>query len=179
MNNDIKEILLTEEQIAEKVKELGNTLAKEYKDKNPLVICVLRGAVIFMADIIRHMNIQCEMDFMAVSSYGANTESSGVVKILKDLDTSVQNRHVLIVEDIMDSGLTLSRLVELMKHREAASVKVVTLLNKPERRKVEISPDYSGFTIPDEFVVGYGLDYAEAYRNLPYIGILKPEVYSK
>lgn len=180
MNNDIKEILLTEEQIAEKVKELGITLTEEYKDKNPLVICVLRGAVVFMADIIRHMNIRCEMDFMAVSSYGGtNTETSGVVKILKDLDTSVQNRHVLIVEDIMDSGLTLSRLVELMKHREAASVKVVTLLNKPERRKVDISPDYSGFTIPDEFVVGYGLDYAEAYRNLPYIGILKPEVYSK
>lgn len=179
MNNDIKEILLTEEQIAEKVKELGITLTEEYKDKNPLVICVLRGAVVFMADIIRHMNIRCEMDFMAVSSYGAGTESSGSVKILKDLDTSVQNRHVLIVEDIMDSGLTLSKLVELMKHREAASVKVVTLLNKPERRKVDISPDYSGFTIPDEFVVGYGLDYAEAYRNLPYIGILKPEVYSK
>lgn len=179
MNNDIKEILLTEEQIAEKVKELGVTLTREYKDKNPLVICVLRGAIVFMADIIRHLDIRCEMDFMAVSSYGAGTESSGEVKILKDLDTSVQHRHVLIVEDIMDSGQTLSRLVELLKHREAASVKVVTLLNKPERRKVAISPDYSGFTIPDEFVVGYGLDYAEAYRNLPYIGILKPEVYSK
>ncbi len=179
MNNDIKEILLTEEQIAEKVKELGAILDEEYKDKNPLVICVLKGAVMFMADLLRHMNVRCEMDFMAVSSYGASTESSGVVRILKDLDTSVQNRHVLIVEDIMDSGLTLSRLVELLKHRDAASVKVVTLLNKPERRKVDISPDYSGFTIPDEFVVGYGLDYAEAYRNLPYIGILKPEVYTK
>ncbi|GEC90968.1 hypoxanthine phosphoribosyltransferase [Brevibacillus formosus] len=179
MNQDIEKILLSEEDIAGKVRELGETLAAEYKDKNPLVICVLKGAVIFMADLIRHMNIPCEMDFMAVSSYGSGTESSGMVKILKDLDTSVQNRHVLVVEDIMDSGLTLSRLVELLRHREAASVKVVTLLNKPERRKVDISPDYKGYDVPDEFVVGYGLDYAEHYRNLPYIGVLKPEVYTK
>ncbi|WP_139492576.1 hypoxanthine phosphoribosyltransferase [Brevibacillus dissolubilis] len=179
MHNDIKDVLLSEEQIAEKVKELGQTLADEYRDKNPLVICVLKGAVLFMADLVRQMQIHCEMDFMAVSSYGNSTESSGVVRILKDLDTSVQGRHVLIVEDIMDSGLTLSRLVESLKIREAETVKVVTLLNKPERRKVDISPDYSGFTIPDEFVVGYGLDYAERYRNLPYIGILKPEVYTK
>ncbi|MBO8164891.1 MAG: hypoxanthine phosphoribosyltransferase [Brevibacillus sp.] len=178
MTSDIKEILITEAEIAAKVKELGDTLGAEYRDKNPLVICVLKGAVLFMADLVRQMNISLEMDFMAVSSYGSSTASSGVVRILKDLDTSVQGRHVLIVEDIMDSGLTLSRLVELLKHREAASVKVVTLLNKPERRKVEISPDYSGFTIPDEFVVGYGLDYAEKYRNLPFIGVLKPEVYS-
>ncbi|MCC8433634.1 hypoxanthine phosphoribosyltransferase [Brevibacillus sp. M2.1A] len=179
MNQDIEKILLSEEDIAVKVRELGERLAAEYKDKNPLVICVLKGAVIFMADLIRHMNIPCEMDFMAVSSYGSGTESSGMVKILKDLDTSVQSRHVLVVEDIMDSGLTLSRLVELLRHREAASVKVVTLLNKPERRKVDISPDYKGYDVPDEFVVGYGLDYAEHYRNLPYIGVLKPEVYTK
>ncbi|MFF0830556.1 MULTISPECIES: hypoxanthine phosphoribosyltransferase [unclassified Brevibacillus] len=179
MNQDIEKILLSEEDIAGKVQELGKTLAAEYKDKNPLVICVLKGAVVFMADLIRHMDIPCEMDFMAVSSYGSGTESSGMVKILKDLDTSVQNRHVLVVEDIMDSGLTLSRLVELLRHREAASVKVVTLLNKPERRKVDISPDYKGYDVPDEFVVGYGLDYAEHYRNLPYIGVLKPEVYTK
>ncbi|WP_019123143.1 hypoxanthine phosphoribosyltransferase [Brevibacillus massiliensis] len=179
MDNDIKEILLTERQIADKVQELGKQLSDEYRGKNPLVICVLKGAVVFMADLIRQIDIPCEMDFMAVSSYGNSTESTGVVRILKDLDTPVQNRHVLIVEDIMDSGLTLSRLVEQLKHREAASVKVVTLLNKPERRKVDISPDYSGFTIPDEFVVGFGLDYGEKYRNLPYIGILKPEVYSK
>ncbi|BAH41099.1 MULTISPECIES: hypoxanthine phosphoribosyltransferase [Bacillales] len=179
MNQDIEKILLSEEDIAGKVRELGETLAAEYKDKNPLVICVLKGAVIFMADLIRHMSIPCEMDFMAVSSYGSGTESSGMVKILKDLDTSVENRHVLVVEDIMDSGLTLSRLVELLRHREAASVKVVTLLNKPERRKVDISPDYKGYDVPDEFVVGYGLDYAEHYRNLPYIGVLKPEVYTK
>jgi len=177
MHKDIKQILLSEEVISEKVKELGQRLADEYRDKNPLVICVLKGAVVFMADLIRQMNITCEMDFMAVSSYGSSTESSGSVKILKDLDTPVHNRHVIVVEDIMDSGLTLSKLVELLKHRESASVKVVTLLNKPERRKVDISPDYSGFTIPDEFVVGYGLDYAEQYRNLPYIGVLKPEVY--
>ncbi|MGE5700982.1 MAG: hypoxanthine phosphoribosyltransferase [Clostridia bacterium] len=179
MKGDIEKILLTEEQIAAKVKELGTILAEEYRDKNPLVICVLKGAVVFMADLIRQMDIRCEMDFMAVSSYGSGTETTGMVKILKDLDTSVQNRHVIVVEDIMDSGMTLSRLVELIRHREAASVTVVTLLNKPERRKVEITPDYSGFTIPDEFVVGYGLDYAEMYRNLPYIGVLKPEVYTK
>jgi len=179
MNHDIEKILLAEKEIAGKIQELGKTLAAEYQGKNPLVICVLKGAVVFMADLIRHMDIPCEMDFMAVSSYGTGTESSGMVKILKDLDTSVQNRHVLVVEDIMDSGLTLSRLVELLRHREAASVKVVTLLNKPERRKVDISPDYSGFDIPDEFVVGFGLDFAEQYRNLPYIGVLKPEVYTK
>lgn len=179
MNQDIEKILLSEKEIEVKVQELGKMLAAEYRDKNPLVICVLKGAVVFMADLIRHMDIPCEMDFMAVSSYGSGTESSGMVKILKDLDTSVQNRHVLVVEDIMDSGLTLSRLVELLRHREAASVKVVTLLNKPERRKVDISPDYSGYDIPDEFVVGYGLDYSEHYRNLPYIGVLKPEVYTK
>lgn len=179
MNQDIEKILLSEKEIADKVQELGKTLAAEYRDKNPLVICVLKGAVVFMADLIRHMDIPCEMDFMAVSSYGSGTESSGMVKILKDLDASVQNRHVLVVEDIMDSGLTLSRLLELLRHREAASVKVVTLLNKPERRKVDLSPDYSGYDIPDEFVVGYGLDYSEQYRNLPYIGVLKPEVYTK
>lgn len=160
------------------MKELGRILSDEYRGLNPLVICVLKGAVPFMADLIRQMDIPCEMDFMAVSSYGSSTQSSGVVRILKDLDTPVQNRHVIVVEDIMDSGLTLSRLVELLKHRDAASVKVVTLLDKPDRRKVDISPDYSGFTIPDEFVVGYGLDYAEKYRNLPFIGILKPEVYN-
>ncbi|MGO0058541.1 hypoxanthine phosphoribosyltransferase [Brevibacillus fluminis] len=179
MNGDIEKIMISEEQIAVKVKELGGILAEEYRDKNPLLICVLKGAIIFMADLIRQMDIRCEMDFMAVSSYGSGTESSGMVRILKDLDTSVQDRHVIVVEDIMDSGLTLSRLVELLRHREAASVKVVTLLNKPDRRKVDITPDYSGYDIPDEFVVGYGLDYAENYRNLPYIGVLKPEVYAK
>lgn len=179
MIDDIRDILISEHEIAEKVRELGALLAEQYRDKNPLVICVLKGAVLFMSDLVRQMKIPCEMDFMAVSSYGSSTASSGVVRILKDLDTSVQDRHVLIVEDIMDSGLTLSRLVELLQHRQAASVKVVTLLDKPERRKVEIKPDYCGFTVPDEFVVGYGLDYNEKYRNLPFIGVLKPEVYTR
>ncbi|MBA4542431.1 MULTISPECIES: hypoxanthine phosphoribosyltransferase [Thermoactinomyces] len=177
MHQDIKEILISERQIQEKVAELGKALSREYQDLNPLCICVLKGAVPFMADLIRKLEIPLQMDFMAVSSYGNSTTSSGVVRILKDLDSAVEGRHVLIVEDIIDSGLTLSYLVEMLKGRNAASVKIVTLLDKPDRRKVNLSPDYSGFTIPDEFVVGYGLDYAEKYRNLPYIGILKEEVY--
>jgi hypoxanthine phosphoribosyltransferase len=178
MERDIEKILLTEEEIEAKVRELGGILSKEYEGKNPLVICVLRGAAPFMTDLIRRMAIPLEMDFMAVSSYGASTKSSGVVRIIKDLDTAVDERHVLIVEDIIDSGLTLSYLIDIIQRRNAASVKVVTLLDKPARRTVDLSPDFSGFQIPDAFVVGYGLDYAEKYRNLPYIGILKPEVYS-
>ncbi|AUS07553.1 hypoxanthine phosphoribosyltransferase [Laceyella sacchari] len=177
MHQDIKEVLISEEQIKEKVRELGQRLSEEYKDLNPLCICVLKGAVPFMADLIREMPIKMEMDFMAVSSYGNSTTSSGVVRILKDLDASIEGRHVLIVEDIIDSGLTLSYLVEMLKGRNAASVKIVTLLDKPDRRKVDLSPDYCGFTIPDAFVIGYGLDFAEKYRNLPYIGVLKEEVY--
>ncbi|MFD1424499.1 hypoxanthine phosphoribosyltransferase [Laceyella sacchari] len=177
MHQDIKEVLISEEQIKEKVRELGQRLSEEYKDLNPLCVCVLKGAVPFMADLIREMPIKMEMDFMAVSSYGNSTTSSGVVRILKDLDASIEGRHVLIVEDIIDSGLTLSYLVEMLKGRNAASVKIVTLLDKPDRRKVDLSPDYCGFTIPDAFVIGYGLDFAEKYRNLPYIGVLKEEVY--
>ncbi|MGX9708115.1 hypoxanthine phosphoribosyltransferase [Laceyella tengchongensis] len=177
MHQDIKEVLISEEQIKGKVRELGQRLSEEYKDLNPLCICVLKGAVPFMADLIREMPIKMEMDFMAVSSYGNSTTSSGVVRILKDLDASIEGRHVLIVEDIIDSGLTLSYLVEMLKGRNAASVKIVTLLDKPDRRKVDLSPDYCGFTIPDAFVIGYGLDFAEKYRNLPYIGVLKEEVY--
>lgn len=178
MHQDVKEILISEEMIQSKVKELGDYLAKEYADTLPLCIGVLKGAAPFMADLTRAMNIPLEMDFMAVSSYGASTKSSGVVRILKDLDTSVEGRDVLIMEDIIDTGLTLSYLIELLKGRNAKSVKVVTLLNKPARRKVNLVPDYCGFEIPDEFVIGYGLDYREIYRNLPYIGILKEEVYS-
>lgn len=178
MHQDVKEILISEEMIQSKVKELGEFLAGEYADKRPLCIGVLKGAAPFMADLTRAMNIPLEMDFMAVSSYGASTKSSGVVRILKDLDTSVEGRDVLIMEDIIDTGLTLSYLIELLKGRNAKSVKVVTLLNKPARRKVDLVPDYCGFEIPDEFVIGYGLDYREIYRNLPYIGILKEEVYS-
>jgi hypoxanthine phosphoribosyltransferase len=177
MNNDIKEILLSEEEIQLKIAELGRVISEDYKDKNPLVICVLKGAAPFMADLIKRVSIFMEMDFMAVSSYGVSTVSSGEVRIIKDLDASVEGRHVLIVEDIIDSGLTLSYILDLLTRRKASSVKIITLLDKPHRRKVDLKPNYCGFLIPDEFVVGYGLDYAERYRNLPYIGILKPEVY--
>ncbi len=169
--------MITEEEIARRTAELGKAIADEYRDLFPLMICVLKGAVPFMADFIRKVDIPLETDYMAVSSYGKSTKSSGVVRILKDLDASVEGRHIVIVEDIIDTGLTLSYLVELLKGRGAASVKIVTLLDKPDRRKVDLKPDYAGFTIPDAFVVGYGLDYAEKYRNLPYIGILKEEVY--
>lgn len=178
MQNDIKEVLLSEEEIQMKIAELGRVISEDYKDKNPLIICVLKGAAPFMSDLIKRISIHMEMDFMAVSSYGSSTVSSGEVRIIKDLDASVEGRHIIIVEDIIDSGLTLSYLLDLLRRRSAASVKIITLLDKPHRRKINIKPDYCGFIIPDEFVVGYGLDYAERYRNLPYIGILKPEVYS-
>ncbi|MDF2668221.1 MAG: hypoxanthine phosphoribosyltransferase [Paenibacillus sp.] len=178
MHNDILEVLFTEEEIHNKVAELGEILSVEYEGRNPLVICVLKGAVIFMADLVKKMNIPLELDFMAVSSYGQSTKSSGVVKIIKDLDVPVEGRNVLIVEDIIDSGLTLSYLIDVLERRNALSISVVTLFDKPARRTVELDSDYKGFTIPDAFVVGYGLDYAEKYRNLPYVGILKPEVYS-
>jgi hypoxanthine phosphoribosyltransferase len=179
MHNEIQEVLISEEQIQEKVKELGKSLSEEYKDTFPLAIGVLKGALPFMADLIKRMDIHIEIDFMDVSSYGNTTVSSGEVKIIKDLNTSIEGRDVLIVEDIIDSGLTLNYLVELFKHRKAKSVKIVTLLDKPTGRMVDIRPDIAGFNVPDAFVVGYGLDYAERYRNLPYIGVLKPEVYNK
>ncbi len=179
MLDDIKEILISEEQIAEKVKELGGILSEEYRGKNPLVVCILKGAALFMTDLTKRMDIHLEMDFMDVSSYGNSTRSSGEVKIIKDLNTTVEGRDVLIVEDIIDSGLTLNYLVELLQHRKANSVQIVTLLDKPHNRKVDLKPDYTGFSVPDEFVVGYGLDYAEKYRNLPFVGVLKPEIYSE
>ena len=179
MLNDIQEVLYNEEEIKAKVKELGETLSKDYSGRNPLVICVLKGAFIFMADLVKAINVPLELDFMAVSSYGHSTKSSGVVKIIKDLDVTVEGRDVLIVEDIIDSGLTLSYLIDVLERRNAKSVTVVTLFDKPARRTVELEADYTGFTIPDEFVVGYGLDYAEKYRNLPFVGILKPEIYTK
>ncbi|MFC3882084.1 hypoxanthine phosphoribosyltransferase [Bacillus songklensis] len=178
MNQDIKEILITEEEIQEKVKDLGKLLTEEYKDKFPLVIGVLKGAMPFMSDLVKRIDTYLEMDFMDVSSYGHSTVSSGEVKIIKDLNTSVEGRDLLIMEDIIDSGLTLSYLVELFKHRKANSIKIVTLLDKPTGRKAKIEADYVGFNVPDAFVVGYGLDYQEKYRNLPFIGVLKPEVYS-
>jgi len=178
MKHDIEKILIYEEELQSKIKDLGHQLTEDYKDKFPLAIGVLKGAMPFMADLLKRMDTYLEMDFMDVSSYGNSTVSSGEVKILKDLDTSVEGRDILILEDIIDSGLTLSYLVELFRYRKAKSIKIVTLLDKPSGRKVDLQADYIGFIVPDEFVVGYGLDYAERYRNLPYIGVLKPEVYT-
>ncbi len=179
MKNDLEEILFTEEDILKKVAELGGELSQEYSDRFPLVIGVLKGAMPFMADLIKRMPIHLEIDFMDVSSYGNSTVSSGEVKIIKDLDTSVEGRDILIVEDIIDSGLTLSYLVDLFKYRKAKSIKIVTLLDKPTGRKVDLVPDTAGFIVPDAFLVGYGLDFAEKYRNLPHIGILKPAIYER
>lgn len=177
LHPDIEEILYSEEEIIAVVKDLGAQLTKEYEGKNPLVIGVLKGAVMFMTDLSRAMDCDLELDFMDVSSYGAGMESSGDVKILKDLDTTVDGRDLLIVEDIIDTGRTLSYLIEIFKYRKAKSIKVVTLMDKKERREVDLEADYIGINVPNEFVVGYGLDFNEKYRNLPYIGILKTEVY--
>ncbi|TCL38346.1 hypoxanthine phosphoribosyltransferase [Anaerospora hongkongensis] len=177
MINDIQEVLLSADQIAARVKEIGEQISADYAGEEILMIGVLRGAVIFMSDLARSISIPVAIDFMAVSSYGASTTSSGIVRILKDLDEEVAGRHILVVEDIIDSGLTLNYLLDNLHSRKPASIRLVTLLNKPERRKKEVHVDYNGFTIPDHFVVGYGLDYAEKYRNLPFIGILKPEAY--
>jgi hypoxanthine phosphoribosyltransferase len=177
--HDIQEVLYSEEQIQAKIKELGEILSRDYEGRNPLVICVLKGAFIFMGDLVKRITVPIEIDFMAVSSYGAATKSSGVVKIIKDLDIPVEGRDVLIVEDIIDSGLTLSYLIDVLERRNAHSIAVVALFDKPARRTVELEPDYKGFVIPDAFVVGYGLDYAEKYRNLPFVGILKPEIYTR
>ena len=177
LHPDIKEVLYSEEEISAVVKDLGAQLTKEYEGKNPLVIGVLKGAVMFMTDLSRAMDCDLELDFMDVSSYGAGMESSGDVKILKDLDTTVDGRELLIVEDIIDTGRTLSYLIEIFKYRKAKSIKVVTLMDKKERRVVDLEADYIGINVPNEFVVGYGLDFNEKYRNLPYIGILKTEVY--
>ena len=177
MNDDIKAVLYSKEQIEMAASKMGKEITKDFDGKNTLVICVLKGAILFMADIVRHIDTYCELDFMDVSSYGDATVSSGEVKIIKDLDTSVKGRDVLIVEDIIDTGKTLESLVALLKGRNANSVKICTLLDKPERRVESVKPDYVGFEVPNEFVVGYGLDYMGRYRNLPYVGVLKPEVY--
>ncbi|HFS5096025.1 TPA: hypoxanthine phosphoribosyltransferase [Enterococcus faecium] len=177
LEKDIERILISQEEIQVRCKELAKELTEIYQNTNPLVVGVLKGAVPFMADIVRSIDTYLELDFMDVSSYGNATVSSGEVKIVKDLDTNVEGRDLLIVEDIIDSGRTLAYLVDLFKYRKAKSVKIVTLLDKPEGRVVNIEADYVGFNVPNEFVVGYGLDYAEAYRNLPYIGVLKPSVY--
>ncbi|EJW18878.1 hypoxanthine phosphoribosyltransferase [Paenibacillus alvei] len=178
MQNDIEKVVFSEEQLQARVKELGEQISRDYAGKCPLVICVLKGAFIFMADLVKNVTVPLELDFMAVSSYGASTKSSGVVRILKDLDVSVEGRDVLIVEDIIDTGLTLSYLIEVLQGRKANSIRVVTLFDKPARRTTNMEADYKGFVLPDEFIVGYGLDFAEKYRNLPYIGVLKREIYS-
>ena len=177
MKNDIATVLVTSEQIQQAVEKLGRQLTAEYQSKNPLVIGVLRGAAPFMVDLIRTMDCPLEIDFIDVSSYGEATESSGTVTILKDVDSQVAGRHVLLIEDIVDTGQTLQKLLELFNARGAATVKVCSLLDKPERRIAPVQADYVGLTIPNEFVVGYGLDFRQHYRNLPYIGVLKPEVY--
>ena len=176
---DIAQVLLTEGQLAARVAELGDQISRDYAGKDLMLICILKGANIFLADLVRQISIPLAYDFVAVSSYGADTKSSGVVRILKDLDESVESKHVLVVEDIVDTGLTLrlSYLLENLRSRRAASVKVCTLLDKPARRRVDVPVDYFGFKIEDQFVVGYGLDYQGRYRNLPYIGVLKPEIY--
>lgn len=177
MKDDIKEVLFSEEQIREKIKEIGEQISKDYSGKDLLLIGVLKGSVPFMADLIKQIDIPCSIDFMAVSSYGNSSTTSGVVRILKDLDFEIEGKHVLIVEDIIDTGTTLRYLVDYLKGRKPASIEIAALLNKPERRMVQIDAKYVGFKAADFFLVGYGLDYAEKYRNLPYVGILKEEVY--
>lgn len=177
MENLIKEILVEEESIEKKVKELGLKITEDYQGKNLLLVGILKGAFIFMSDLARNIKMSVGIDFMAVSSYGRTSSSTGEVRIIKDLDFSVENKDVLIVEDIIDTGYTLAYLTDNLRKRGANSVKVCALLDKPERRKVDVAVDYLGFAIPDEFVVGYGLDYAEIGRNLPYVAALKEEVY--
>jgi len=177
MQNDIEKVLLTEQQLYQKIAEIGNKISEDYKGSDLILIGVLKGSVLFMADLLKKITIPCSMDFMAVSSYGNTTESSGVVRILKDLDFEIKDKDVLIVEDIIDSGITLRYLMEYLKGRNPKSINIACLLNKPDRRKIDMSVKYLGFDIPDYFVVGYGLDYAEKYRNLPYIGILKENIY--
>ncbi|HOM43221.1 MAG TPA: hypoxanthine phosphoribosyltransferase [Bacillota bacterium] len=179
MLGDIKSILISEEEIAKRVKELGKQLTEDYKGKELLVVGILKGCMLFLSDLVRTIDLPLTLDFMVVSSYGATTKSSGVVRIVKDLEREIEGKDVLIVEDIVDTGLTLSYLVENFKARNPKSVKVCSLLDKPDRRKAQVDIQYIGFKIPDEFVVGYGLDYGENYRNLPFVCVLKPEVYTK
>ncbi len=179
MHNDIAEILITEEELQNRIAELGKEVAKDYEGKTPIFVGVLKGAVTFFADMARATPIPCEYDFMAVSSYGAATISSGKINLIKDLSVNIVGRHVVILEDILDTGNTLRFVVDHLLKKEPASLKICTLLDKPSRRTAPIEADYVGFTIPNKFVVGYGLDYDEIYRNLPYVGILKPEVYTK
>jgi len=177
MRDDVESILLTEEQIRRRVQEMGEALSRDYAGKEPIFIGVLKGCFVFMADLMRQVSVPCSVDFMAVSSYGSATTTTGAVKINKDLSQDIEGRDVVIIEDILDSGVTLGYLTKYLQNRKPASIAIATLLDKPARRRAEVYADYVGFTVPDAFVVGYGLDYAEKYRNLPYIGILKPSVY--
>ncbi len=177
MMQDIKSVFYSEQQLQDKITEIGKQISEDYKDLNLMLVSVLKGSVVFMADLMRAITIPCEIDFMAVSSYGNKTDSSGTVRIIKDLDRDIAGYDLLIVEDILDSGMTLSYIKEILLARKPRSIRVCTLLDKPERRKSDIFADYSGFEVPNEFVVGYGLDFAQKYRNLPFIGVLKEEVY--
>ena len=177
LEHDIDHVLFSEEQLAQRVAEIADQIDKDYAGKEPLLVSVLRGSFVFMADLVRQITVPCTVDFMAVSSYGSGTTSSGQVKIVKDLSETIEGKDVIVVEDILDSGNTLSYLLKLLEARRPSSIRLCTLLDKPERRTKPVEVQYSGFTIPDEFVVGYGLDYDERYRNLPYIGVLKPKVY--
>lgn len=179
ITQDIAQVLIPREQLQKTVAELGARISRDYAGKNPIMVSVLKGAFVFMADLVREITVPCTVDFMAVSSYGKGSKSSGQVQIIKDLDTNIEGRHVIVVEDILDSGNTLSYLLELLRARKPASVRLCTLLDKPARRKVQVNIDYRGLEVPDEFIVGYGLDYAEQYRNFPEIGVLKHEIYEK
>ena len=176
-DNDIQEVLFSEEQLKNRVREIAQQITADYQGKEIMLISVLRGSFVFMADLCRAIDLPCTVDFMAVSSYGKGTKSSGQVQITKDLSEDITDRHIIVVEDILDSGNTLSYLLQLLQARSPASVRLCTLLDKPSRREKAVEADLSGFVVPDEFVVGYGLDYAQLYRNLPYIGVLKPAVY--
>ena len=177
LEKDIQEVLFSEEQLSSRVNEIARQITQDYHGKEIVLISVLRGSFVFMADLCRRIDLPCTVDFMAVSSYGSGTSSTGQVQITKDLSSDIAGKHIIVVEDILDSGNTLSYLLKLLAQRKPASIRLCTLLDKPERRKVDIRPDYVGAVVPDEFIVGYGLDYAEKYRNLPFIGVLKPEIY--
>ena len=177
MKKDVKEILYSREKLELRIKEIGEKISIDYKDKDLVLIGVLKGSVMFMAELMKSISIPCSMDFMAVSSYGNSTTTSGVVRILKDLDDEIEGKHVMIIEDIIDSGITLKYLMEYLRGRKPQSIEIACLLNKPERRRVELEVKYIGFDVPDFFLIGFGLDYAQKYRNLPYIGILKEEIY--
>ena len=179
IENDIEKILISEEEIKATIKRLAKQISEDYKDKNLLMISVLKGSVLFMSDLMRELTIHCRIDFMAMSSYSGGIKSSGVAKIVKDLDMPVEGYDVLVVEDILDSGITLTYILELLSSRNPSSIKICTLLDKPEKRKTGLKADYVGHVVPDEFVIGFGLDYDERYRNLPFVGVLKESVYSE